>query len=284
VPPMAPGGRSARPTSSPYRPLADGALLAHGRRANTTGLVFIPPLIGDTALCQLHRFRRLRRDDMALYTFAYPGHPGASGQFSLRAAIRATGLHLERAALLANRRDLPLFALGCCAAAIPLLAAVQSAQALPVRLLLLNPIVCFAPAASLHAFWAYSRRYSRNPLKQARSLPAFLDHLFPGIAKSRERFGTLERRRVALLHLLAEILRDRLLADVRIERPPVVCCYGESDALLGQILPRGAENYEAAIRSHCPRTIFAPLPAAHFLTGVRLRQRLRRIICAVFKT
>jgi hypothetical protein len=267
----------------PYHSLAGGARWAPSRGGAYSGLIFLPPLIGDTALGQLHRFRGLRRDGFNIYTFAYPGHPGARGRFSLQAAIQATHRHLHRAAALADWLRAPLFGLGCCAAAIPLLAAVQSATALPLRLLLLNPIVRFAPATLLAAFWRYSRERSPNPLHQARILPAFLEQLFPGVAKNRYRFGALERRRVALPHLLAEIAQDRVLAEVRLERTPVVCCYGEADDLLRLLVPQGAASYEAALRRHCPRILFEPLPASHFLRGPRLRKHLQGIIRTVFK-
>ena len=266
----------------PYSTLADGALWAPSRGAATTGLILIPPLIGDTATSQLHRFRRLRRRGMAIYTFAYPGHPGTTGRFSLRAAMLATGRHMETAAHLAGRHKIPLFGLGCCAAAIPLLAAAHAAPVKPTRLALLNPLVCFAPDSLLKAFWSYSRVYSHHPLGRLRTLPAYLDHLFPGIAKNRARFGALERRRIALPQLLVEILQDQILAGVWLAQTPVVCCYGQTDPLLQQLLPKGVMNYEAAIRHHCPRATFKPLPAAHFFASPRLRERLGRIICQAF--
>jgi hypothetical protein len=269
----------------PYYPLADGACWAPSRRGSARGLIFIPPLIGDTAANQLHRFRILRRDGFNIYTFAYPGHPGAGGRFSLAAALAATQSHLERAAILADQLSTPLFGLGCCAAAIPLLAAIQAATTPPLRLLLLNPIVGFAPATLLSAFWQYSREHARtrNPLHQARSLSAFLDQLFPGITTNLERFGALERRRVALPQVLAEIVRDRLLAEVRLDHTPVVCCYGLADALLRILMPQGTAAYEAAIRRHCPRVLFQPLPASHFFRDSRLRQHLQHLIGRIFR-
>lgn len=268
----------------PYSSLADGALWAPSRRGKTSGLIFIPPLIGDTALSQLHRFRGLRREGFGLYTFAFPGHPGAGGRFSLQAAIKMTCHHMEKAGDRASRMATPLFGLGCCAAAIPLLAASQAAEEPPRRLVLLNPIVRFAPAAILSAFWRYSRVYSRNPLKRVRSLPAYLEHLFPEISKNSRRFGALYRRRMDLPKLLLEIAADRLLAKVRIENTPVTCCYGQADMLLRQLTPRGEGAYEASIRRHCPRITFTPLAGTHFLVGARLRHRLRRLICTAFKT
>lgn len=266
-----------------YFSLAEGALWAPSRRSKTSGLIFLPPLIGDTAISQLYRFRRLRRDGFALYTFAFPGHPGASGRFSLQAATKMTCRYMERAGGRARRMGIPLFGLGCCAAAMPLLAASQAAPKPPAHLVLLNPIVRFSPPAILSAFWRYSRAYSRNPLKQIRSLPAYLEQLFPGIAKNSRRFGALKRRRAALPRLVMEILQDRLLAAVRIEHTPVTCCYGEADALLWQLIPQGARAYEANIRHHCPRSIFKPLQGTHFFTESPLRQRLRRIITSAFE-
>ena len=280
---MPPSRTSTHSDSTPYRRLGGGALLAHGRRKHTAGLVFLPPLIGDTALAQVHRFRSLRRDSLALYTFAYPGHPGAAGRFSLGAAIGATRHHLGKAAALAARFRVPLFGLGCCAAAIPLLAAVQAGQPPPLRLVLLNPLVRFAPATLLQTFWSYSRAYAYNPLGRLRTLPAYLDHLFPGIAKNRHRFGALERRRVALPRLLIEILQDRLLCGVPLTRTPTLCCYGEADALLQRLLPRGIGSYETAIRRHCPQIVFEPLPAAHFFAAPPLRKRLRGLIRDMFQ-
>jgi hypothetical protein len=270
----------------PYYKLADGACWAPSQRGGIPGLIFIPPLIGDTALAQLRRFRVLRRDGFNIYTFAFPGHPRTGGRFSLRAAIATTRCHLERAASLADQLSTPLFGLGCCAAAIPLLAAVQSALAPPLRLLLLNPIVRFAPATLLSAFWRYGREHARtrSPLHQARSLSAYLDHLFPGIATNFERFGALERRRVALPQVLAEIVRDRLLDEVRLDHTPVVCCYGLADDLLRLLVPQGTASYEAAIRRHCPRVLFEPLPASHFLRDSRLRQHLQNLIGRIFRT
>ena len=266
----------------PYRSLTDGALWASSRRDAISGLIFIPPLIGDTAISQLHRFRRLRQDGFGLYTFAFPGHPGAGGRFSLKAATKMTRHHMERARLRANRMATPLFGLGCCAAAIPLLAAAQAAPMPPTHLVLINPIVRFSPTAVLSAFWRYSREYSRSPLRQLRSLPSYLEHLFPGIIKDHQRFGALKRRRAALPRLVMEILYDRLLATVRITRTPVTCCYGEADALIRHLIPQGAKAYEASIRHHCPRSIFKPMQGSHFFTGAPLRHRLRRTITAAF--
>jgi hypothetical protein len=266
----------------PYHSLAEGACWAPSRRGGASGLIFIPPLIGDTALGQLHRFRVLRRAGFAIYTFAFPGHPGAGGRFSLQAAIQATRRHLQRAAGLADQLGAPLFGLGCCVAAIPLLAAIQAATAAPQRLLLLNPIVRFAPATLLAAFWRYSRQHSRNPLHQARILSAYLEQLFPGVATNRDRFGALERRRVALFHLLAEIAQDRFLDNVRLEHTLVVCCYGKADDLLRLLVPQGADSYEAALRRHCPRILFEPLPASHFLRGAQLRSHLLRLTRTIF--
>ena len=84
--------------------------------------------------------------------------------------------------------------------------------------------------------------------------------------------------------MLTEILQDRALAGVRLARTPVVCSYGEADDLLRLLVPRGAAAYEAALRQHCPRILFQPLPASHFLRGHRLRQHLRGLIRTAFKT
>lgn len=266
----------------PYFTLPDGALWAPSRGAATSGLIIIPPLIGDTAVSQLHRFRSLRREGFALYTFAFPGHPGADGRFCLRAAAERTRRHMALAGARARSMVAPLLGLGCCAAAIPLLKAAHAAQAPPVRLALLNPVVRFSPATLLSTFWRYSHERSRNPLERVRALPTYLEHLFPGIVMDAHRFGALYRRRVALPHLLSELLGDRLLAAVRLERTPVLCCYGEADALLQELIPQGADTYETTIRRHCPQVVFKPLTGTHQLSGSRLRTHLRRIIRSFF--
>lgn len=268
----------------PYFTLADGALWAPSRGTATSGLIIIPPLIGDTAVSQLHRFRSLRREGFALYTFAFPGHPGAEGRFCLQAAAESTRRHMTLAGARARRISAPLLGLGCCAAAIPLLKAAHAAEAPPERLALLNPVVHFSPATLLGTFWRYSHERSRNPLEQARALPTYLEYLFPGIVMDTHRFGALYRRRVALPQLLGELLADRPLIDVRLQRTSVLCCYGEADPLLRELIPQGANAYETTIRQHCPRIIFKPLAGTHQLSGSRLRIHLRRIIRSFFTT
>ncbi|MDJ0783188.1 MAG: hypothetical protein QNJ22_14520 [Desulfosarcinaceae bacterium] len=245
-------------------------------------MIFIPPLVGDTALAQLHRFRPLRRDGFALYSYPFPGHPGAAGRFSLQTAIGATDHHLKSAADMARRHGTGLFGIGCCVATIPLLASVQGASRPPAHLVLLNPVVQFNPAAALMAFWRYSERYAQGPLGRLRSLPTYLESLLPGIAKNRRRFGALRRKRVALPRLLTEVLTDRVLMGVRIVRTAVTCCYGVSDPFRRHLLSEDASDFKAAIRRHCPSVRFVPLEGTHFLAGRGLRHQMRHLICTAF--
>ena len=256
------------------------------RNSSPQGVVFIPPLIGGDLSQQLGVFRWLIRKQWDLISFNYAGHGNSSNKFSLGATIRDTIHMLSWARSLTHKARLPLFAIGSCYSALPLLHAAHHLGEPVKRLVLVNAIPRLGPRAVMTSFMAYYRRLfpSRRGMRELRaSARGYADALFPGIAKGMDHFGALKRRRARLLKTISEFLILRPLDGVCLTKTPVLCLYGRNDRVL-QIYDGGIDvNYQKDIRQVCPQALFRSLDGDHFLSLPIVKTEATKHIAAFFR-
>jgi pimeloyl-ACP methyl ester carboxylesterase len=249
-------------------------------------VVFVPPLIGGNLSQQLGIFRWLIRRQWDLISFNYAGHGNSSNKFSLGGTIRDTKHMLSWACRLTDKEGLPLFAIGSCYSALPLLHAVHHLGEPVKRLVLVNAIPRLGPRAVMMSFMAYYKRLfpSRRGFPELRaSARKYADALFPDIAKGMDHFGELKRRRARLLKTVSEFLTLRPLDGVFLIGTPVLCLYGRKDRVL-QIYDEGIDvDYQKNIREICPQVLFRSLDGDHFLSPPIARSEAAQHIAAFFR-
>ncbi len=254
------------------------------RTAAPRAILFVPPLIGGDLAGAIRPVRPLLRAGCDLITFSYAGHGRSSDPFSLSATLRDTAYMLDDAARLSRRAGLPLFGLAVCYAAIP---AIHAAAALGepfTRLALVNAVADLGPKAIYRSFRGYVGRLPRTPAGLRQAAHDYLDFLFPEVAKGRDRFGVLERRRTGLLRTAAEGMTLRPLAGIHLPATPVLSLYAREDRILriyGATIGRGGE-YEDVIRRVCPLARFIPVDGDHFLSRPTDRADVRRSLLSFF--
>jgi pimeloyl-ACP methyl ester carboxylesterase len=241
----------------------------HIRAADPRAVLFVPPLIGGHHAQQVRHFRRLIRRGYDLVSFNYAGHGDSAGKFSLEAALTDTRAALQRAAAVSQREGLPLYGIGVCYPAIPLLACAARFPGVFHKIVLVNAIMGLRPRAIIRSFFDYYSELRRTESRVPRIAEAFhryADFIFPGVTKSRHRFGVLHRQRTRLLKTLWDALFLDPLADVHLPRTPVLCLYSTHDRILQITENVLGDRYQQDVRRICPLAIFRPLAADHFLS------------------
>jgi hypothetical protein len=191
------------------------------------------------------------------------------GKFSLEAAFRDTRIALQRAAHIAQRKGLPLYGIGVCYPAIPLLACAGRSKAAFDKIVLVNAVMGLRPRAVVRSFFDYYSELRRTENRMPRLAEAFhryADFIFPGVAKNRHRFGALHRRRTRLMKTLWDAFFLDPLAGVHLPRTPVLCLYSTHDRILQITENVFGDRYEEDVRRVCPLATFRPLAADHFLS------------------
>lgn len=271
---------------SPHRPpnrIEDRSIKREGaaapdwvrvRAANPHAVLFVPPLIGGHHAQQVRHFRRLIRRGYDVVSFNYAGHGGSAGKFSLEAALSDTRAALHRAVAVSRTEGLPLYGIGVCYPAIPLLACAGRFKGAFDKIVLVNAVMGLSPRAVIRSFFDYYSELRRTENRMPRLAEAFhryADFIFPGVAKNRHRFGALHRRRTRLLKTLWDAFFLDPLADVHLPQTPVLCLYSTHDRILRITENVLGDRYEDDVRRVCPLAIFRPLAADHFLSSHRAR-------------
>ncbi|MDP2991948.1 MAG: hypothetical protein Q8N82_01135, partial [Deltaproteobacteria bacterium] len=174
--------------------------------------------------------------------------------------------HMSR---VSEEEQLPLYGVASCYSAIPLLSAAHCLTEPFKKLVLINAITALNPEAVISSFAAYYRKMARTK-KSLRSVVAaigyYADFLFPGIAKNKVYFGTLERKRARLWKTICEFLTLNPLVRVHLKGTPVLCLYARNDRILEIYNAGSSITYENAVGRVCPQTHFYPLDGDHFLS------------------
>lgn len=239
------------------------------RATATRAIVFIPPLIGGHYVQQARHFRRMIRSGYDFVSFNYSGHGASAGKFSLEAAFQDTAAVLNKAAAMAHREKLPLFGVGVCYPAIPLLACAARSEGSINKIVLVNAVMGVSARAVIRSFFDYYSQLCRSERRIPRiaeALGRYADFVFPGIDKNRHRFGTLQRRRTRVLKTLMDAVLTDPLADVHLSRTPALCLYSAHDRVLRIAESRFDDRYEQDVQRVCPQVIFQRLSGDHFLS------------------
>ncbi len=250
------------------------------------GTIFAPPLVGGDGLLILRYLRPLKAKGFNLLSFNYSGHGLSSRPFSIRQSFRDTRGLLSLARRQPNRFPGPLFGVGICYAATPLLDALHRFGEPLSHIVLINAIPQLFSRHLLHSFWDFRRRL-RAEIWPAAHLMSQLHHyaefLLPGITINRRQFGLLALRRIRMLQTLVDWLASRQLQTVNLAHTAVLCLYSRDDRLFRAFryfdTPR---DYERAIRRICPTAVFVRLAGDHFLSSVRDRQQALAAITTFF--
>lgn len=256
------------------------------RSAGASGVLFVPPLVGGLGVQQIRTFRPLIRRGYHFISFDYAGHGRSSGKFSPNTSCADTLAALRLAGERSNALGLPLYGVGCCYAAMPLIHATAAARKKggPAvrKLVLVNAILSLDLRAVLRSFWDYYRRDFPGT-ELLRAAERYLEFLFPGIHKSAAGFGALERRRTRLFRTVTEALSGDPLNGIQLPRMASLCIYARHDNVLSMYDKRPGFRYEQEMRRILPESTFLPLKADHFLSRVADRRRLCGAIAAFLK-
>lgn len=252
------------------------------RNASPRALLFSPPLIGGNYAQQLRWFRPLLRKGYDLISFNFSGHGHSSGRFSPAQTREDTLRMLENALEIAAWEKLPLFGLGTCYAAIPLLKAAAETGEPFQKTVLINAIVHLRPASLLRSFFLFYRKIYRGSgiIDGARHYGEFM---FPGVVKSRQVFGVLERRKIRIGKSFCDFFSPDPLENICLRKTPFLCIYGLDDRVLQIYGKEFRKNYESALRKICPRICFHPLPGDHFLSHPAERQKALEAVLNFFR-
>lgn len=238
------------------------------------GVIFAPPLIGAGFSREVSTLRRLIRSGYELFSFNYAGHGKSSDHFRLKATLADTSHAL---AFLLNRfPDRPVFAVGSCYSAIPLLFAAHQRKEPFAGITLINAVCRINPRAIAASFIAYYKSaFPRVPRisEIRRAFQLYMDFLFPGIEKNRDSFGTLLRQRTDLVGTLIDAFFFDPLAGVTVQHSPVLCLYAKQDRILKIYDDAVGTEYEKQVLRICPHAAFHPLTADHFLSSARNRDQ-----------
>jgi hypothetical protein len=139
----------------------------------------------------------------------------------------------------------------------------------------------------MRSFLAY---YRRRVFPKKRSLRAgmfaaknYVESLFPGVVKSKDYFGTLERGRTRLFRTISEFFTLNPLEGVRLQGTPVLCLYARQDMVL-EIYDAGVgPSYEKDIRRTCPQALFHSLDGDHFISLPTAKDEILRHINSFFQ-
>jgi hypothetical protein len=258
---------------------------ARVRTDSPRGIVFAPPLIGGNLSQQLITYRRLAQKGYDLVSFSYSGHGNSTDKFSLGATFRDTRFMLNFARVLSQKERIPLFGIASCYSAIPCLYAAQNLSEPFRRLVLVNALPKLGPGSAMISFLNYYRRIFTNKsdrLKEPNEFMHYFEFLFPGIMKSKDYFGVLERKRTRLTKTISEFFTMNPLKGVRLRKTPVLCFYASKDKILDLYNTAFKEDYENNIRELCSNVFFHTLEGGHYLSLKKAREEAVRHIDMFF--
>ena len=245
------------------------------------GIIFAPPLIGGNLSLQIMTYRRLIHKGYDLVSFSYSGHGYSTDKFSLGATFRDTLFMLDYTKMLSDRERIPLFGIASCYSAIPCLHASQKLSEPFSRLALINAVPRLCSGSVLISFLNYYKKIFTNrsdSLKGANKVMHALDFLFPGVLKSKDYFGVLERKRTRLAKTISEFFTINPLKGVRLRKTPVLCLYASKDKILEIYNAAFKEDYEKSIRALCRNVLFHTLEGGHYLSPRKVREEAVRHI------
>ncbi|MGD8268256.1 MAG: hypothetical protein PVF55_08805 [Desulfobacterales bacterium] len=254
--------------------------------SRSRGTLFAPPLVGGDGLLTIRYLRPFRSRGYSLMSFNYSGHGRSSRPFSIRQSFRDTHCLLALARQRPEHFPRPLYGVGICYAAIPLLHTLHyTGEPLP-QLVLINAIPRLFSRHLLHSFWDFRRRLQAENWSSGHlgaQLRRYTEFLLPGLTINRTQFGLLAMRRIRLLQTLMDWLASRQLRSVRLARTKVLCLYSREDRIFRAFRyfdhPR---DYEAAIRKICPGAQFVRLAGDHFLSSPHERWQALRAMTNFF--
>ncbi len=268
-----------RPLERRLHPDGEGHHLEwmHVRTDPARGTLFAPPLVGGDGLLTLRCLRPLKLRGYNLFSFNYSGHGLSSRPFSIRQSFRDTHCMLDFARRGPGRVPGPLYGVGICYAAIPLLNALHHVGEPLSHIVLINAIPQLFSRNLLHSFWDFRRRFGAETWPAAHlmmQLRRYAEFLLPGITINRRQFGLLALRRIRMLQTLVDWLASRQLHAVRLARTRVLCLYSHDDRLFRAFrYYHSPRDYEQAMRRICPQAEFLRLEGDHFISRMRDRQQ-----------
>lgn len=252
------------------------------------GTIFAPPLVGGDGLLTIRYLRPLKTRGYNLFSFNYAGHGRSSRPFSIRQSFRDTHSLLAFTRHHPQRFTPPLYAVGICYAATPLLQTLQRFGEPLSRIVLINAVPQLFSRHLLHSFWDFRRTLAaenRSPGHLVAQLRRYAEFLLPGMTINRRQFGLLALRRIRMLQTLVDWLASRHLQSVRLAHTAVLCLYSSDDHLFRAFRyfdsPR---TYRQAIRRICPAAEFIRLEGGHFLSSAQNRRQALTAITTFLKT
>jgi pimeloyl-ACP methyl ester carboxylesterase len=255
--------------------------------AASRGIVFAPPLIGGDVAQQIRYLRSLINSGFDLVSFTYSGHGRSSGSFCLSTALADT----YAAATFLRRRlahtSMPVFGVGCCFAAIPLLEVVAKLNGLCQGIVLLNAITHFGIYRWLRSFFVFYgkliQQEGRPPALQT-AATRFLGRFFPHIAITPDAFGQLAFERTRWQRMAKELMGFDPLKSTWLAGMPTLCLYGRNDRLLRTLIQPSEEAYRRQIRRICPDAAFVPLCGDHYFSHPAMRSKALAAVLAFTTT
>jgi hypothetical protein len=247
---------------------------------NSRGMVFVPPLIGGSFAQQLNLFRWLARLNLDIFSFNYSGHGKSTDKFSLKTSMENTLIMASEARQKCRDKKLPLFGIGGCYSAIPLLFSAHTLAEPFSRIVLINPLTDLKPFAVIKSFINY---YQNLSLKQTieknirEATRKYTEFLFPDITKNKNSFGVLKRHNTRLWEVLLEFFLFTPLKKALLAQTPVLCLYAKNDRVLN-IYSQQHFQYEGNIRKICPLTRFKVISGDHFFRPETARQDAQKTI------
>ena len=258
------------------------------RAKDPRGTLFAPPLVGGDGLLALRQLRPLKSRGYSLLSFNYSGHGRSSRPFSIRQSFRDTQCLLAFAESHPRRFTMPLYGVGICYAAIPLVNALHRFGEPLSHIVLINAIPRLFSRHLLHSFWDFRRNLGAGTHPATHlgtQLRRYTEFLLPGITINRRQFGMLALRRMRVLQTLVDWLASRQLHTVRLERTAVLCLYSIDDRLFRAFRYFDAPlDYEKALRRICPRAQFFRLKGDHFLSRAQDREEAMAAVTAFFES
>ncbi len=253
---------------------------------NTRGLILAPPLIGGTFAQQLNLLRWLAKMNLAIISFNYSGHGKSTDKFSLKTSIDNTMVMASEASKMCRQTGLPLFGIGGCYSAIPLLFAAHKLSEPFSRVVLINPLVDLKPFAVMKSFLAYYQGLNlKRGLKKniIDAMKKYAEFLFPDIAKDKNSFGALKYERTHFWDVLLELLFFTPLKKTILNKTQALCLYAKKDPVLN-IHSKDGKQYESHIRKVCPLTSFKVIDGDHFFQPGSARHDAQKTISTFLET
>jgi hypothetical protein len=253
---------------------------------NTRGLILAPPLIGGSFAQQLNLLRWLAKMNLAIISFNYSGHGKSMDKFSLKTSIDNTMIMASEARKICRQKGLPLFGIGGCYSAIPLLFAAHKLSEPFSRLVLINPLIDLKPFAVIKSFFTYYQRLNLNRgLKKniIEAMKKYTEFLFPDIAKDKNSFGVLQYERTHLWDALFQVFFFTPLKKTILNKTRVLCLYAKKDPILN-IYSKHGKQYESHIRKVCPLTSFKVIDGDHFFQPGSARHDAQKTISTFLVT